>query len=123
MAMIVLVEGDATLRAALVSVVAGREDQVLALESVEAGCEAVSAFMPDLVVCALRLPDGPGVDVARAVRARFGSMVGVVIFSPGAVAPVAPDLLGADELVEGTGRRLRAACARVRSQTGSLACA
>jgi two-component system, OmpR family, response regulator VicR len=114
---ILIVDGDDARRGELARALAGDEDTTLAVETLEAAREALVAFMPDLVVAAVELPDGTGYQLCRRVRALHGNHVSVVLLAPAGTEPTSALLAGADDVIVGPGLEpLRARCDRARRQ-------
>lgn len=68
MARILVVDDEAQMRAALKSVLARHEHDVLLADSVQGGFEESVAGLPDLVVLDLGLPDGDGIELVSRIR-------------------------------------------------------
>lgn len=64
-----MVEDEAVTRTAVTILLEQLGAQVFAFGTVRDGIQAIeTGFQPDLLLCNLRLPDGNGVDVIKAVR-------------------------------------------------------
>jgi CheY-like chemotaxis protein len=70
---VLLVEDHATLAEATAEFMRGEGLEVRIASNGNSGLEMAAAFQPDIVLCDLSLPDMPGLDVARALRAIPGT--------------------------------------------------
>lgn len=70
-ARVLVVDGDATLRAALASSLTSAGYEVEAASSGQAGLALARASRPDVVLFDLRLPDIDGIDLCRALRSEL----------------------------------------------------
>lgn len=85
-----MVEDEAVTRTAVTILLEQLGAQVFAVGTVQDGVQAIATnFRPDLVLCNLRLPDGNGVNVIKAVRQQdeqSGRHTPVIVLSGDTVA-------------------------------------
>ena len=96
---LLIVEDDDALAELLVEYLTPHGFSLSRVSSGDAGAEAILASQPDLVILDLMLPGASGLDVCRAVRARYAGALLILTASQSDADHVAGLELGADDFV------------------------
>jgi two-component system KDP operon response regulator KdpE len=78
---VLVVEDDATLVHAIVRNLTARQYSTVSTGSVAEALAALEQVRPDVLLLDIDLPDGPGWDVLRTLRAQKGEPVTVIVMS------------------------------------------
>lgn len=98
-ATVLVVEDDASLRAALTATLSAAGHRVVSAAGAGEGRRWLAHYAPDVVLLDLGLPDGDGLDLIRHIRGRGATPVVVLSARDGEAIKVSALDLGADDYV------------------------